>query len=233
MSWPDPTLNPGPLTVLVVVSIDENGKLTDARILQSSGYEIFDAEALSTAEASTYAPGTNGCTPIAARYIFNARFDYGAGARSADPFHSPSFTPPQDWQPSAAPSPDLPLPSFDLDLAALGRKLAAWKRGDERLGLAEFIEVSPRQLSDAFGLLMNDIGHPQAAGKAAALCGGKTPAWEAEFNANEDTRAMLFVMQDGDALYSLVYTVPTGGEFDAATLKSIESLCAFTPPAAA
>lgn len=64
----------GLVSVLVEVTLDAKGSLTEAKIAQSSGNAALDASALQAARESTYAPKIVNCEPAAGTYIFRADF---------------------------------------------------------------------------------------------------------------------------------------------------------------
>ncbi len=61
-------------TVVVLVGLDENSRVTMAAI-QSSPSAVLNAAALLAARTSTYQTEIRDCHPVASRYVFSVRFD--------------------------------------------------------------------------------------------------------------------------------------------------------------
>jgi TonB family protein len=64
----------GSVAVLVAVTIDAAGGVSDVRVSQSSGNAAIDQAALRAARASSYRPRLVNCVPSAGTYIFRAEF---------------------------------------------------------------------------------------------------------------------------------------------------------------
>ena len=64
----------GKVAVLVAVTIDASGSVSDARISQSSGNGLVDQAALRAARDSSYKPQLVNCVPSPGTYIFRAEF---------------------------------------------------------------------------------------------------------------------------------------------------------------
>jgi len=65
----------GPVTILVAVTIDANGKLVDAHILRSSNNMALDQTALRAARNSSYSPTIVNCQATTGSYIFRVAMD--------------------------------------------------------------------------------------------------------------------------------------------------------------
>lgn len=68
------SLSGGPYTVLLRVTIDENGDVVDASVGKSSGYKEMDQAALASARKSTYLPKIVNCVPVSYSYLFRDEF---------------------------------------------------------------------------------------------------------------------------------------------------------------
>ena len=58
----------------ILVNLDANGSVLDARVASSSGSSSLDQIALTMARAATYLPARVQCKPVAGTYAFSARF---------------------------------------------------------------------------------------------------------------------------------------------------------------
>ena len=63
-----------PATVQVQVTLDENGRVKDARVYASAGNSRLDRAALVAARTSTYAPAIVDCLPTGGTYLFRVDF---------------------------------------------------------------------------------------------------------------------------------------------------------------
>ncbi len=73
--YPDMARQQGAVgTVQVKVSLSATGSVLSTSVYKSSGNSSLDQAALSAARASSYAPETENCVPIAGNYIFRADF---------------------------------------------------------------------------------------------------------------------------------------------------------------
>jgi TonB family protein len=70
----------GPLTAIVVVTVDANGTVTSATISKSSGNGAVDRAAITAARLSAYAPQLVSCVATGGIFAFNAQFDPGSSA---------------------------------------------------------------------------------------------------------------------------------------------------------
>jgi TonB family protein len=61
--------------VNVLVTIEPNGSVGNARLQHSSGNQQVDAAVFNAAKTSTYSPALHNCVPVAGTYVFNAKFD--------------------------------------------------------------------------------------------------------------------------------------------------------------
>jgi TonB family protein len=57
------------------VTVDPNGSVSSATVLQTSGSSSMDLVAISLARAAQYAPATRACKAIASDYTFQVRFN--------------------------------------------------------------------------------------------------------------------------------------------------------------
>ncbi len=65
----------GKVTVLVLVTIDAQGRLLDTKIYQSSNNAAIDQSALRASRQTTYAPRLANCVPVEGTYLFHADFE--------------------------------------------------------------------------------------------------------------------------------------------------------------
>ena len=61
-------------TTTVRVSLDADGVVHQATVVESSGNTSLDLVAVSMARAARYTPATHACKPIASEYMFRAKF---------------------------------------------------------------------------------------------------------------------------------------------------------------
>jgi TonB family protein len=61
-------------TTSVQVNIGPDGSLLGTYVVQSSGNELLDLEALRAARKARYAPGTSDCEPVAGAYLLEVQF---------------------------------------------------------------------------------------------------------------------------------------------------------------
>ena len=62
------------VTALVRLTVGPDGRVTDAEIVQATGYAELDAAALQSVTASEYTPKVVDCKNLAGRYVFRVRF---------------------------------------------------------------------------------------------------------------------------------------------------------------
>jgi TonB family protein len=65
-------MDTGPLTTLILVTINPDGSIKSLAVQKSSGYYYFDVAAKQAARASEYIPRIVGCKPVTGTYIFRA-----------------------------------------------------------------------------------------------------------------------------------------------------------------
>ena len=58
----------------VQVTLDDRGRVTDARIYLSTGFMALDRAAVDAARRSTYAPQVVDCEPLGGTYLFKVDF---------------------------------------------------------------------------------------------------------------------------------------------------------------
>jgi protein TonB len=71
---PDDDVSNLPATAAVAVTIDPNGRVTDAHIYRSTSDMRLDRAALIAARTTTYAPALINCEPAGGTYLFRADF---------------------------------------------------------------------------------------------------------------------------------------------------------------
>jgi len=69
--------NLGRVTVLITVDVDAFGKVSGAKVSQSSGYAEVDRSVMRAALASTYKAAIVNCAPASGSYTFRADFRPG------------------------------------------------------------------------------------------------------------------------------------------------------------
>lgn len=65
----------GPAVSMILVTIDVDGRLVDAYVFRSSGYDAFDKAAMEAARLSTYSPKIAYCQPVVGQYLFRVTFE--------------------------------------------------------------------------------------------------------------------------------------------------------------
>ncbi len=99
-------------TVVILVSLDEKGRVTNTSVAQSDS-PFLNAAAMEAARKSTYAPGTHGCEPTKGQYRFIAVFggsDSGALSTNSKTGSQPACSPGRAYLKSAQPAlPAVPL----------------------------------------------------------------------------------------------------------------------------
>lgn len=64
----------GNVTAMIKVDLDDTGRVTAVSVYQSTGSMELDRAALAAARASSYAPETRDCRPVAGSYLFKVEF---------------------------------------------------------------------------------------------------------------------------------------------------------------
>src|SRR5882724_8556706 len=96
-------------TVSLILTIDEQGQVSDAQVSGSAGSE-FDAAALDAAKDLRFVAASRNGRPIAAKIAFKFAFTLAPPSPDATPVDAPELTtPPPATPPLAAPAP-APLP---------------------------------------------------------------------------------------------------------------------------
>lgn len=60
--------------VAILVDVSATGRISRARVMQSSGFPALDAAALTAADKSTYLPAARHCKPVPGTFIFRVTF---------------------------------------------------------------------------------------------------------------------------------------------------------------
>lgn len=223
--YPDPSIWLRGAYVLVQVSLDATGALSDASVVSSSGYDLFDGAALTAAQDSTYSPQVVNCKPTAGKYAFRVEFNSRTGPSNKMPV--PRFAPGTDWSPADA-------TKFGDGLNAVGKIVGAWSRGDTTLRIAEYITPDgDLSLDNAAAFVQTRFEHAlEISGEntqSAALCNGKRPAEEFlyQFTSNKDAKqsAVFITVIDG-TIYTIGYTMPQSAPLDSSVLTTaVEPFC--------
>ena len=61
-------------TVVLRVTLSDTGDLKSVKIDKSSGYAIYDNEAIRAARSGHYAPALNNCAPVAGEFLYVVDF---------------------------------------------------------------------------------------------------------------------------------------------------------------
>ncbi len=217
------SLNLGPVTVLIDVTVGASGAVQNIVLYKSSGNDAIDRSAMVASRESTYKPKIVNCVPTTGDYIFRAEFAPGgpvASPLASAPFPAPAFSPPPDWSVLK----ELPPQNSNRWV------YSAWQKGDAVLTLSGIPVTNS----------LNDIQRRTIGGLASQgakivsngivpVC-GSADALLITYTRHGTDGGNVFIAdlyaRSTRGIYQIVLYAPGAQTLDSSVEKSLKSLCA-------